>query len=181
MSETDRESDRAKRKAEQIAREEKVRRYLADNEVDSEGVVRLIAGILGQASRERERNQAIQEVFQERIEMSKKRLKNSNARSDKLLDAVERLMKSSAYLRRIVQEGQGIWATSLARKGASARHAENRALKRDVFEWLDENMPRFTSMDKAAEAIPMEVVPIAFRTARAWVGEWKKLRSASKA
>lgn len=67
------------------------------------------------------------------------------------------------------------------RKGAAKRHEENRAMKADVFSWLDANMSNFKSMDKAAEAIASKVAPIAVRTARDWVGEWKKLRSASKA
>ena len=69
-----------------------------------------------------------------------------------------------------------------ARQAARAikRHAENHAMKADVYVWLDANMQRFKSMDSAAEAISGKVAPIAFRTARDWVGEWKKLRSASK-
>ena len=50
-------------------------------------------------------------------------------------------------------------------------------MKADVFVWLDANMVNFKSMDKAAEAV-IKQQPIAFRTARDWVGEWKKLRSA---
>ncbi|WP_374591439.1 hypothetical protein [Aquabacterium sp.] len=67
---------------------------------------------------------------------------------------------------------------ALATAGANALHAENRAMKADVFAWLDAHMKNFKSMDKAAEAIAGKIAPIAFRTARAWVGEWKKLRSA---
>lgn len=69
----------------------------------------------------------------------------------------------------------------LAIAGANASHAENRAMKADVFAWLDSNMAGFKSMDKAAEAIAGKVQPIAFRTARAWVGEWKKKRSTGTA
>ena len=61
---------------------------------------------------------------------------------------------------------------------ANKRHAENHAMKAEVFVWLDANMSDFKSMDKAAEAV-MKQQPIAFRTARDWVGQWKKLRSAS--
>ena|GEM_PF-3248157 len=64
-----------------------------------------------------------------------------------------------------------------ARKGASAAHAENRAMKRDAFKWLDENRSKYKSMDATAQAMTGEQ-PIAFRTARSWVGDWKKLRSA---
>ena len=67
-----------------------------------------------------------------------------------------------------------------ARRGADARHVENRAMKQDVFKWLDANMDHFSSMDSAAEAIAKGVVPAKFRTARDWVGEWKKIRAAGK-
>jgi hypothetical protein len=60
---------------------------------------------------------------------------------------------------------------------ANKRHLETNAMKAWVFVWLDSNMTKFKSMDKAAEAV-MKQQPIAFRTARDWVGEWKKLRSA---
>jgi len=68
--------------------------------------------------------------------------------------------------------------TQARRKGADVIHAENRSMKADVFVWLDANMVNFKSMDKAAEAV-IKQQPIAFRTARDWVGEWKRLRSAS--
>ncbi len=67
-----------------------------------------------------------------------------------------------------------------ARLSAVKRHAETNAMKKEVFVWLDEHMHTFKSLDKAAEAV-IKQQPIAFRTARDWVGEWKKLRSASKA
>ena len=72
----------------------------------------------------------------------------------------------------------------LARKAtataaATVRHSENRSMKSDVFNWLDTNMKNFKSMDAAAEAIAGKIAPIVFRTARDWVTEWKKLRSAS--
>lgn len=60
---------------------------------------------------------------------------------------------------------------------AHKRHAEHRAMKEDVFVWLDANMQRFKSMDAAAEAIAGKVAPVKFRAARDWVGEWRKLRS----
>ncbi len=64
---------------------------------------------------------------------------------------------------------------------AYSRHAEHRAMKQDVFAWLDANMGQFKSMDSAAEAIAGKVAPIKWRTARDWVGEWKKRRSAGTA
>jgi len=62
---------------------------------------------------------------------------------------------------------------------AIKRHTENHAMKSEVFKWLDANMVNFKSMDGAAAAIAGKIAPIAFRTARDWTGEWKKLRSAS--
>lgn len=71
-------------------------------------------------------------------------------------------------------------ASTKARLKAVKRHAENHSMKKEVFIWLDTNMSKYKSMDSAAEAIAGKVTPIKFRTARDWVGEWKKLRSASK-
>lgn len=67
--------------------------------------------------------------------------------------------------------------TALAKAAAQARHTETRNMKADVFEWLDAHMAEFKSMDAAAQAI-IKQQPVVFRTARDWVGEWKKLRSA---
>lgn len=66
--------------------------------------------------------------------------------------------------------------TAFAKAAAQARHSENRSMKADVFKWLDAHMADFRSMDAAAQAITRQQ-PIAFRTARDWTGEWKKLRS----
>lgn len=60
---------------------------------------------------------------------------------------------------------------------AHKRHAENRALKAEVFAWCDAHMQEFRSMDSAAEAVAGKLVPVKFRTAREWIGEWRKLRS----
>jgi hypothetical protein len=60
-------------------------------------------------------------------------------------------------------------AKTRARLNAIKRHAETNAIKNDVFQWLDGNMSKFKSMDKAAEAV-IKQQPIAFRTARDWVG-----------
>ncbi len=67
--------------------------------------------------------------------------------------------------------------TALAKAAAQARHTETRNMKADVFEWLDAHMADFKSMDAAAQAI-IKQQPVVFRTARDWVGKWKKLRSA---
>jgi hypothetical protein len=62
---------------------------------------------------------------------------------------------------------------------ANKRHAENRSMKAEVFTWLDANMVNFKSMDAAAEAVTKQQ-PVAFRTARDWVGKWKKVRSTGR-
>ncbi|MDP3424973.1 MAG: hypothetical protein Q8S32_14600 [Burkholderiaceae bacterium] len=69
--------------------------------------------------------------------------------------------------------------SSLARAGSEGRHTENRAMKADVFKWLNDNFASCKSMDAAAEAMSGKLVPATFRTVRDWVTEWKKLRSAS--
>ena len=69
--------------------------------------------------------------------------------------------------------------TQARRKGADVAHAENRAMKAAVFIWLDSNRQKYGSMDDTAVAITRQQ-PIKFRAARDWVGDWKKLRSASK-
>lgn len=71
--------------------------------------------------------------------------------------------------------------TAQAKHGAGVRHRENRSLKSDVFRWLDAHFSECSSMDSAAEKIAGAVVPMKFRTVRAWVTEWKKLRSAGTA
>ena len=64
-----------------------------------------------------------------------------------------------------------------AKAGVTARHQENRALKQDVFTWLDANPPKPRGKDAAATAIAGGIVPVAFRTARRWIDEWEKLRA----
>lgn len=71
--------------------------------------------------------------------------------------------------------------TVFAKKAATARHAENRAMKQQVFEWCDAYMAQAPSMDTAASRVAGVVVPVAWRTVRDWMTEWKKLRSAGTA
>lgn len=66
---------------------------------------------------------------------------------------------------------------TLSKAGVTARHQENRALKQDVFTWLDANPPKHRGKDAAATAIAGGIVPVAFRTARRWIDEWEKLRA----
>jgi hypothetical protein len=61
-----------------------------------------------------------------------------------------------------------------ASKAAIKRHAENRAMKEQVFEWCAAHLHEYPSMDAAAESIAGKVVPVTFRTARSWIGEYRK-------
>jgi hypothetical protein len=64
--------------------------------------------------------------------------------------------------------------SNLGRLGADAAHAENRAMKKSIYEWCDTNFSDYKSMDGAAGAVAGKVVPVAFRTARSWISDWKK-------
>lgn len=77
----------------------------------------------------------------------------------------------------LIGEAKKTGRKEVSSRALEKRHAENRMMKQDVFKWLDNNINSFKSMDAAAEAIAGNVVPLTFRTARDWVGEWKKLRS----
>ncbi|MBS7350188.1 MAG: hypothetical protein KIG95_08565 [Comamonas sp.] len=100
---------------------------------------------------------------------------------DLVEEAQEMLKQANVLMDENYQLGLKDGKSIAPRKGAEKRHQENRAMKADVFKWLEKNMSSYKSMDKAAEHIAKNVVPVAFRTARAWVGEWKKLRAASTA
>lgn len=71
------------------------------------------------------------------------------------------------------------FASENARAAALARHRENHAMKAEVWRWYEQNHDKFKSMDAAAAAVAGKIVPVAFRTARGWIGECaKRLRSA---
>jgi hypothetical protein len=65
-----------------------------------------------------------------------------------------------------------------SKSGADVRHAENRAMKADVFAWLDANfIPGVRSMDDVALELAGSLVPAKFRAVRDWLKDWNKLRS----
>lgn len=69
----------------------------------------------------------------------------------------------------------------MAQAGAIASHAGDRAQKVKVFAWLDENFAKWKSKDQAAMRILDDKVgAVAFRTARSWIDEWDKQRSAGR-
>lgn len=67
-----------------------------------------------------------------------------------------------------------------AMRGAEARHIENRAMKMDVFKWLDDNRVKFESKNSAARAIAGVIVPVTIETTRTWISQWEKLQSAGR-
>ncbi len=69
---------------------------------------------------------------------------------------------------------------AVAKRGAEARHEENRSIKESVMRWLDENKDLTLHGDNTASEIAGKVAPIKWRTARDYITEWKKLRSAGK-
>ncbi len=99
--------------------------------------------------------------------------------SDKIFEAMPWL--SSAYKFQM-EAAHYAWPvadrSSNAKSAANVRHADTRAMKKIVFDWCDENMSRFSSMDDAALDIAETFVPQKFRTVRDWMTYWKKLRSA---
>ena len=76
----------------------------------------------------------------------------------------------------IYKSTSSISSYAMAKKGANARHKENRDNKADVFKWADKNMKAYKSMDAAALDIAEKLVPYKFRAVRKWLTEWKKLQ-----
>ena len=58
--------------------------------------------------------------------------------------------------------------TEFAKKGANARHVENRAMRVQAVAWYTERRATMTK-DAAAEAMAGKVLPVKFRTIRAWL------------
>lgn len=73
---------------------------------------------------------------------------------------------------------QGVlgFASDKARDAANVMHQENRACKKQVFDWLDANMSRCPTLDAAADEIAEKVVPMKWRTVRGWITEWNRER-----
>jgi hypothetical protein len=58
---------------------------------------------------------------------------------------------------------------SIARKGADAKHAENRSMRLQVTDYYMANRATFESKDAAAEKMAGKLVPVTFRTVRSWL------------
>lgn len=65
-------------------------------------------------------------------------------------------------------------------KAAIKRHAENHAMKQQVFDWCTSHLSEYPSMDAAAEAIAGNLVPVKFRTARSWISDYRKREQSAR-
>ena len=108
------------------------------------------------------------------------RLAESRVFSQMAKSVMELRREQSSVLADLIPKAFEEGKKTLAKAGASAAHAENRAMQQDVFAWLDKNPPKI--LDVADDTIhELKLVPMSWRTIRKWVGEWKKLRSTGKA
>lgn len=128
--------------------------------------------------------QEINEELQEALEDATFYLEGFRSTLDKSRDMamgyLEVLKDSKNRSIQALIKGVQLGKSAAPRKNALKRHAEHRSMKGEVFDWLDKNMTDFKGLDKAADKIAGKVVPMPWRTVRDWVGQWKKLRSASK-
>jgi hypothetical protein len=85
-----------------------------------------------------------------------------------ILEGICSLRSATQHLGRKVQD-----------KAASVRHAENRAIKQDVWDYYEKNIDQFKSKDEAAEAIAKTVAPMSFRTIRSYIDQFHKNKTVS--
>ena len=76
-------------------------------------------------------------------------------------------------------ESSGRSISDIARLGAYAAHAENRAIKAEVFGWLTENRTKFKSRESAAQELA-KLQPMKPRTLYLWIEQWEKEHPASR-
>lgn len=69
--------------------------------------------------------------------------------------------------------------SDLARKGADARHAENRQLREFALKHYEQNRSSYRSVEAAAEAIAGRVVPVTQRTVRGWIAAYNKSKQSA--
>lgn len=105
------------------------------------------------------------------------RLAESRVFSQLAKSVTELRREQSSVLAGLIPKAFEEGKKTFAKAGASAAHAENRAIKQDVFAWLDANPPRPRGKSAAATAIAGKVAPVVFTTALKWVNEWEKLHS----
>ena len=95
---------------------------------------------------------------------------------DNLQQAVaENLDHSSigAFIELIVANAESAKQTAAALK----RHADNHALRDEIYAWMDANYKKGMALDDAASIISEKIVPLKWRTVRDHLTAWRKLRS----
>ena len=84
-------------------------------------------------------------------------------------------ISSIAYFIELVGENH---LSAIQAAKSKIRHAENHAMRDDIYKWMDDNYDGVMSFDSAASEIAGKIVPLAWRTVREHITEWNKLRSA---
>jgi hypothetical protein len=91
------------------------------------------------------------------------------------------ICNANSLLGVIIGLGQGFLVGSekymtMREKMEAGRHKENRDIRDQAFEWLDEHFAALDlTMDAAAEQLGT-IVPVSFSTRRSYVKLWKKAR-----
>lgn len=93
--------------------------------------------------------------------------------------ATEQLARASMEREAAEQKNRN-GASDFAMLGANAKNAENRAMKKQAFDWCDENMENFNSIDSAAEHVSAKILPVKFRTAQKYISSWRKIQRAGE-
>ena len=78
-----------------------------------------------------------------------------------------------AFIELIVANAESAKQTAAALK----RHAENHALRDEIYAWMDANYKKGMALDDAASIISEKIVPLKWRTVRDHLTAWRKLRS----
>ena len=78
-----------------------------------------------------------------------------------------------AFIELIVANAESAKQTAVALK----RHAENHALRDEIYAWMDANYKKGMALDDAASIISEKIVPLKWRTVRDHLTAWRKLRS----
>ena len=78
-----------------------------------------------------------------------------------------------AFIELIVANAESAKQTAAALK----RHADNHALRDEIYAWMDANYKKGMALDDAASIISEKIVPLKWRTVRDHLTAWRKLRS----
>lgn len=107
-------------------------------------------------------------------------LRATEAQSEELKGLRIQLHLRDQNTEELVEEKARQKMSVAAKKAAIKRHAENHAMKEQVFAWCAEHFQDYPSMDAAAEAVAGKLVPVAFRTARNWIREFRRREQSAR-